>query len=308
MEQIDQLIQSKQSRRRFLAGAGAIGAVGAATLLTGCNDSSSSSPTPTPTPTPAPLDIPDNDILNFALNLEYLEAEFYLHAATGSGLPSALALSGAGTTKGGIQVTGTTEFQGYLNAIAQDEMNHIAAIQATITANSGTPVARPSIDFTDAFNTLATNAKIGATFDPFSSPQAFVVGGFTLTDVGVTAYNGAAPAISSNAILDAAAGIVAVEAYHAALLRSVIAGQAAVTGDPTYLNYANLISTLRASLGGNFETAVSINSIVAADPTNAIGFARTTSEVLSIVYGSNTAGTNKGGFFPSGINGTITTV
>ncbi len=307
MEQIDQLLLSKQSRRRFLAGAGAVSAVGAATLLTGCNDSTTSA-APTPAPTPAPLDIPDNDILNFALNLEYLEAEFYLYAATGSGIPSALALSGAGTTKGGVQVTGSTEFQGYLNQIAQDEMNHIMAIQATITANSGTPVARPNIDFTDAFNTLATTAKISGGFNPFSSPQAFVVGGFTLTDVGVTAYNGAAPLLQSNIILDAAAGIVAIEAYHASLLRAMIAGQAFISGDPTYLNYANMISAVRATLGGGMETAVGTSSIVAADPTNAIGYARTTSEVLSIIYGNSTTGTKQGGFFPSGINGNITTV
>ena len=304
MEQIEQLIKSKQSRRRFLAGASAVGAVGAATLITGCSDSKSGTVTPTPTPTPT--DVPDNDILNFALNLEYLEAEFYLRAATGSGLPSSLVPSGSGSVTGGVAVSGlSTEFQGYLNAVAQDEMNHVAAIQATITGNAGTPVARPNIDFTAGFNALASAATIGPMFDPFSSPQAFLVGAFVFEDVGVTAYKGAAPAITSTAILDAAAGIAAVEAYHAASIRTIIAGEAQSNGDPTYLNYANLVSALRAKVGGGFETSLSISSIVSADSTNAIGFARTTSEVLSIVYGG---GTKSGAFFPSGLNGTITTV
>ncbi len=313
MEQIDKLIQSKQSRRRFLAGAGAIGAVGAATLLTGCNDSSSSSPAPVVPPvTPTPQDIPDNDILNFALNLEYLEAEFYLYAATGSGLPTSLVPSGSGTTKGGAMIAGgniPAAITNYLNAIAQDEMNHVAAIQATITKNMGTPAPRPDIDF-GAFAALAGLAKITtpAVFNPFADYMSFLVGAFVFEDVGVSAYNGAAPAITSSAILDAAAGIAAVEAYHAAEIRTLIAGMASVEGaDQTFLTDANLISTLRAAVGGGMETQLSISSIVSAD-ANAIGFSRSTSQVLSIVYANNAAGTAKGGFFPSGLNGSIKTV
>ena len=309
MEQIDKLIQSKQSRRRFLAGAGAIGAVGAATLLTGCNDSTSAA-APTPTPTPAPLDIPDNDILNFALNLEYLEAEFYLRAATGNGLPATLLLGGDGAVTGGNMVPNVpAAMANYINATAQDEMNHVAALQATIKGNSGTAIARPVINFTTAFNTLAAAAGIGATFDPFSSYSNFLVGAFIFEDVGVTAYNGAAPLLSSNTILDAAAGIAAVEAYHASIIRTQIAGMASVPGaDQTALTAANLISALRSKVGGNEETALSISTIVAANTNNAVGFARSTSQVLSIVYANNAPGTASGGFFPSGVNGNIKTV
>ncbi len=250
----------------------------------------------------------DNDILNFALNLEYLEAEFYLRAATGTGLSAADAGTGAGTVTGGKMVQGlTTPVQNYLNAVAQDELNHVRAIQATITANSGTRVVRPTIDFTAAFNTLAAAAKIGASFDPFSSMQAFLVGAFVFEDVGVTAYNSAAPAITSNKILDAAAGIAAVEAYHAAEIRTLLVGSAAQANDQTYVGYANLISTLRATLGGGKETQLSQSSIVAADPLTAIGFSRTTDEVLHIVYGKTGAGLKSGAFFPNGLNGTIFT-
>ena len=312
MEQIDKLIKSKQSRRRFLAGAGAVGAVGAATLLTGCNDSSSSA-TPTPTPTPTQVDILDNDILNFALNLEYLEAEFYLRAATGSGLPASLLLGGDGAVTGGGLIKGNvpTAISAYLNAVAQDELNHVAALQATIKANSGTPVPRPAIDFT-AFAALGTLATIPTTFDPTVDYLSFLLGAFVFEDVGVTAYNGAAPAISSTSILDAAAGIAAVEAYHAAEIRTLIAGMASASGASAEamgtLTNANLISALRGKVGGGMETALSINSIVAAKSTTSVGFARTTSQVLSIVYANNTAGTASGGFFPSGLNGSIKTV
>lgn len=296
------------TRRGFLAGAGA---VGAAALISGCSSSGSvnaggSSPSPTyPTTT-----ISDNDILNFALNLEYLEAEFYLRGATGSGLSSADALSGAGTVTGGTAAVPnpTPAFSMYMNEIAQNELNHVRFLQAAIGGNSGTPVPRPNINFTAAFNALASAAGIASTFDPFSSMNAFLVGAFVFEDVGVTAYVGAAPALTSNTILTAAAGIAAVEAYHAAEIRSMIAGMAAASGDATYLGYANKVSALRAQLGGGNETTLSISSIVAANASNAVGFSRTTDEVLHIVYGTGGgAGVSSGAFFPNGLNGTIYT-
>jgi hypothetical protein len=74
----------------------------------------------------------------------------------------------------------------------------------------------------------------------------------------------------------------------------------------TYTNIANQVSALRATLGGGNETALSTMSIVAANPSNAVGFSRTTDQVLHIVYGTGgTAGVAKGGFFPNGMNGTI---
>jgi hypothetical protein len=111
--------------------------------------------------------------------------------------------------------------------------------------------------------------------------------------------------LTSSAILSAAAGIQAVEAYHAAEIRTLLVGGAAAANDQTYVGYANKVSALRGMLGGGNETALSISSIVAADTTNAIAFQRTTDQVLHIVYGAAGAGLSKGGFFPSGLNGTI---
>ena len=294
------------TRRSFLAGAGA---AGAAALVSGC---SSSAPVNTggtgPSPTYPALDITDNDIMNFALNLEYLEAEVYLRAATGTGVSAADAgSSSAGSVNGGTQVNFATNpvLQQFFYEIAQDELNHIRALRAAITANSGTPIDRPTIDITGGFSGIATAAGIPASFNPFGDPDSITVAAFSLIDVGLAAYTGAAPLINSTTVLNAAAGIQAAEGYHSGAIRAYVAGFAAASGNSMYLTYANQISALRATLDDQKETSLSTTTVVYADK-NAIGWGHTTSETMHLVYGAGGgAGLAKGGFFPNGLNGTI---
>jgi hypothetical protein len=319
-----ELAEKRVNRRKFMAG---VGAVGAASALAGCNNF----PAPTPAP-PAAAGITDADILNFALNLEYLEAEFYLRGATGSGLIAADTGTSPGAVTGGAMVGGSlsTAQQNILNEIAYDEQAHVRFLRSALGPAA---VARPAIDLTNSFNALASAAGIGASFNPFTDFDHFLVGAFIFEDVGVTAYSGAAPLISTAGIasgyLAAAAGILAVEAYHAAYVRTTLTAKAIASSGYAYLGYANQVSALRAKLGGGNETALTVptgtapfittiptpSSIVAATTANAIAYARTTDQVLHIVYGSfsNTAGATtpaagvaKGGFFPNGLNGTIT--
>jgi hypothetical protein len=298
-KKLNDLIDKALSRRSFLVGAGT---AAAATVLAGCGDSNSTPVTP-----PTTVTLTDADYLNFALNLEYLEAEFYLRAATGNGLSAADAGSSAGTVTGGSQVAfATPAIANYANMIAQDELNHVRLLRAALTSEGATPVARPNIDLTGGFNAVANAAGIGTTFNAFADENSFLVGAFAFEDVGVTAYTGAAAALTVAGNLNAAAGIQAVEAYHAGIIRTIIAGSASVSGaSQTYLTAANAIATLRGKLGGGAETTLSISQIVNAD-ANAIAFPRTTDEVLHIVYGTAPgAGVKSGAFFPNGLNGNI---
>lgn len=315
MDPIELLQQNRAlSRRSFLSGAGTLAA---ASALTACGSDNGLASAPTTTTTT----YTDADILNFALNLEYLEAEFYLRAATGSGLAAADAGSSPGAVTGGAMVTGLTSAQqNIINEIAFDEQQHVRFLRSALGSSA---VVRPAIDLTNSFNTLANAAGIGSTFNPFGSFDAFIVGAFIFEDVGVTAYSGAAPLISSSGIsagyLNAAAGIQAVEAYHAGYVRTYLTAQAAANASYAYLGYANKVSTLRASLGGGNETALTVptgtlsattvvtpSSIVAASSSNAIAYARSTDQVLHIVYGTgNGAGVKSGAFFPNGLNGKI---
>jgi hypothetical protein len=310
------------NRRKFLAG---VGAAGAATALAGCGGPAAYT-APAGSGSTAYNDV---DILNFALNLEYLEAEFYLRAATGAGLTAADSGTGAGTVVGGAQISGlSTAQQNILNEIAYDEQAHVRFLRSALSTSA---VAKPNLDLTNSFNALASAAGIGSTFNPFADFPSFLVGAFVFEDVGVTAYSGAAPLISPAGVtagyLAAAAGILAVEAYHAAYVRTALTGLA-ISGMGTYLANANKVSALRGMLGGGNETVLTVptgtapfitsiptpSSIVAATTANAIAYARTTDQVLHIVYGtfSNTAGATtpaagvaKGGFFPNGLNGNI---
>ena len=117
----------------------------------------------------------------------------------------------------------------------------------------------------------------------------------------MTAYHGAAPLLTSKTNLAAAAEIHAVEAYHAASIRSQI-----VAAGSSLITTANAVQTVRSTLGGGMETTLTPTTIVAADPTTSVGYKRTTDEVLHIVYGTaNGAGVKGGVFFPKGLNGNI---
>lgn len=296
MMNLDARVESMLSRRRFLTGAAATGAGAVALATVGCGDSNN---TATTTPTPPTGSTPSEaDVLNFALNLEYLEAEFYLRAATGAGLSSSDAGSNAGAVSGGSMVAfATPAIQQYANEIANHELAHVRFLRKALGSAA---VDRPAIDLTGSFNAAASAAGIGATFNPFSSETNFLLGAFLFEDVGVTAYHGAAGYLTTKSNLAAAAGIYAVEAYHAAIIRTLIAqvGGSAVTT-------ANQIATLRGTAGGGNETMLSGSTIVAAD-NNSITYERTTDQVLHVVYLSASAGVvSKGGFYPNGMNGNI---
>lgn len=307
----DILERRRVSRRRFLnvAGAGA-GAAAVMTLAEGCGGSGGSSSTGTSSTTPSTPTTPttpttpvtpaltDTDVLNFALNLEYLEAEFYLRAVTGSGLSSDDAGSSAGAVTGGTQVPfKTSGFLQLAKELANDEQAHVRYLRKALGSAA---VSRPAIDLTNSFNAAAVAAGFGPTFNPFADENSFFVGAFLFEDLGVTAYHGAAGTLTSKQNLAAAAGILGAEAYHAGEIRALLTQM-----DVPYITYANQLSALRGKVGGGAETTLSASAVVAAD-SNSIGYSRTTDQVLHVVYLSGSTGVKSGGFFPNGMTGTIT--
>ena len=337
LEVLDAVAKRRDERRNFLKTAStAAVAAGGLSLLSACSDNDVDNVTPPPTSTPSPTPttaVTDADILNFALQLEYLEAQYYSYAVfgtglnndqqTGSGTQGAVSTSGSNPPRQ-VNFGGETLIGQYAREIALDEIAHVDFLRTALGASGR--VAQPAInisgDANGAFTAVARAANVvGATgiFDPYATPDNFLIGAFIFEDVGVTAYKGAAPLLTSPVFLEAAAGILAAEAYHAGLVRTILYARGQTT--PALITQAGQVSDLRDLLDGagtddpirgigadddqgiaSTGTGANIVSNLVPTNSNALAYSRTPGQVLNIVYGSR-APVSSGAFFPAGLNG-----
>ncbi|WP_375406747.1 ferritin-like domain-containing protein [uncultured Amnibacterium sp.] len=292
-------------RRKLFAMLGVAGAGAAAATVIGGGAANAA-------PADATSDATDAAVLNFALNLEYLEAEFYLRAVTGEGLDSkdsSGTVGTYGTVSGGHAVPFKSKtIAKYAREIARDEREHVRFLRGALGASA---VARPKIALDAAFTAAMIAAgviKKGQKFDAFANDTNFLLAAFIFEDVGVTAYKGGAGLISNKTYLDAAAGILAVEAYHAGAVRTVLYGEA--EKNHAIYGIVQKISDARDSLDGKGDDDQGITS--KANPSNlvptdknGIAYGRTPGHVLNIVYLTPETNATKGGFYPNGVNGAV---
>jgi hypothetical protein len=203
--------------------------------------------------------------------------------------------------------------QQYAREIANDEREHVRFLR---TALAGAAVAQPTIDISPnpngAFSNAARAAGLitaGQSFDPYANENNFLLAAYIFEDVGVTAYKGASPLITNKTFLEAAAGILAVEAYHSALVRTVLFRRGIQT--PALIDATEAISNARDSLDGADDRDQGIRPIgdqsnIAPLDANGLAYSRSAGQVLNIVY-LNRMAVTAGGFFPNGVNGTIRT-
>jgi len=126
----------------------------------------------------------DVEILNFALTLEYLEADFY--------------------NVKGRQVGLSGEARKYARVFGAEEAAHVSALSAAIKQLGGKPVAKPTFVF------------------PATDEKSFLALASVLENTGVGAYNGAGPSLKSKDVLASAGSIVQIEARHAAAIDLLI--------------------------------------------------------------------------------------
>ncbi len=195
---LDELAQDETSRKKFLRMMGGGGAAaGLATLLAACggDDEKTASTPSTESAPPASSGTTgatggggDVDIVNYALTLEFLEAEFYKEAAA----------SGMIKDKKTLELAKT---------FGQTEQTHVEALRAAVKDLGGTPVEKPKTAFGPVIE---------------GGPEMILMTAATVENLGAAAYLGQAANIESKDILAAALAIHTVEARHAAALNELV--------------------------------------------------------------------------------------
>jgi hypothetical protein len=266
-QQMEELVDSSVSRRAF---AQRVMAAGVATAGLGIFSNTTAWAQGGPS---------DVDILNFALNLEYLEAEFYTMATAGRTiLDIGIDVSGQGnlgaTTGGGV-VAMSDRVKETAVQVATDEQMHVRFLR---TALGNAAIAKPAINL----------EALGL---GFRNETEFITLARAFEDVGVTAYGGAAPLIQNREILGAAARIALTEAQHASVFRYFVFERGLVV---PALDPIDVRPQSRSGDGRAFNVT-----------TEGLTPVRTPAQVLRIVFANQSNGISRGGFFPEGVNGTI---
>ncbi len=185
---LEELARDPGSRKEFLKkmGGGAAGASAFALFLSACGNSNrGSAGTTAATGTGAMAhESGDIAIVNYALTLEYVEADFY-RKVIASGLFKGASLS-------------------LIKVIGAHEAAHVAALKSTVQKLGGTPAAKPKTTF------------------PLDSAQSVLTLAATVENLGAAAYLGQAGRIKSKEILAAALSIHTVEARHASALNVLL--------------------------------------------------------------------------------------
>ncbi|GMY27966.1 desiccation-related protein PCC13-62-like [Fagus crenata] len=262
----------------------------------------------------------DVDILEFPLNLEYLEAEFFLYGAYGYGLDKiAPNLTKGGPTPIGAKRGEMDNFtRDVIKQFALQEVGHLRAIQSTI---KGFP--RPLLNLSaESFAKVVDSAfakQLVPSFDPYSSGVNFLLASYLIPYVGLTGYVGASPILQDPKSKRLVAGLLGVESGQDAVIRALLYEYSHKKVKPygiTVAEFTNRFSQLRNKLGNagvKDEGLVVVKSegaeglitgnVLAGDKYS-IAFDRTPEEILRIVYGSGDEH-KPGGFYPKGADGHI---
>ncbi|BDA43113.1 Desiccation-related protein PCC13-62 [Coccomyxa sp. Obi] len=269
-----------------------------------------------------PAKADNNDVFNFAINLECLESQFYQYAAYGEYRNASL-LAGGPPATGGKKASLSAGVQTIAAEFARDETAHLAFLRSAAGAAA---VPCPQIDIVNSFPAVikaALGSRAGNyNFSPYDNDVNFLLSAFLFEDVGATAFAGAIPVLVGADAQSAANGIGGVEAYHGGLLRQWLFENGGLVVQPygiQIVSFVQALSDLRGKVGGGKDEGITIPAAVASiygpnileffqanivpADTNAMIFARTPQEVLAIVYGGDAS--KPGGFFPSGLNGSV---
>ena len=252
---------------------------------------------------------PDLRSLHFLLDLEYLQAEFYLRALSGSGLEDADRGADAGPVAGGRRVTFVTPLcNAFVRATAAEERNHVRVLRDLVTKIGGTPNSAPALDLGTPFSSFAQASGLcrrEQVFDAFHNETNLLLAAYIFEDVVAAAYLGAIGAITDPLCLEVVAALLGAEASQSATIRVLLF--AAGYGDQT-----NAISLHRQVLTGLVGTAYQGNdhgigtmaepSITSVDDRSLFS-GRTLQQCRQVLCGNSDG--RPGLFFPTGLGESV---
>ncbi|XP_021596008.2 desiccation-related protein PCC13-62 [Manihot esculenta] len=262
----------------------------------------------------------DIDLLEFPLNLEYLGAEFFLHASTGHGLEryAPNLASGGPRPLGAKKAKLDPLIRDVIEQFAWQDVGHLRAIKQTV---EGFP--RPLLDLrAESFAKVMDKAfgrSLSPPFDPYASGINFLIASYMIPYVGLTGYIGTNQRLKGSASKQLVAGLLSVKSGQDAVIRGLLYERALEKVQPygiTVAEFTDRLSDLRNKLGDRglkdeglivpkYKGAEGkIRGNVLAGNQDSVGFARSPREILRIVYGGGNEH-SAGGFFPHGANGRI---
>ncbi|XP_054793243.1 ferritin-like catalase Nec2 [Prosopis cineraria] len=268
----------------------------------------------------ARMKINDADLLEFPLNLEFLEAEFFLIGASGHGLDSVAPELADG---GPPPVGATLANLGFLvrDIILQfglQEVGHLRAIKSRV---KGFP--RPLLNLSrEAFGDVMNSAfgrRLYPAFDPYANEINYLLASYVIPYVGLTGYVGANPLLQNFTSKALVAGLLGVESGQDAVIRTLLYERRRETVVPygeSVAEFTNRISDLRNKLGKEglkdeglivprkLGAEGRISGNVLAGDQESLSYGRSPQEVLRIVYGDGDEH-YPGGFYPRGGLGRI---
>jgi hypothetical protein len=270
----------------------------------------------------------DKELAQVALNLEYLEAEYFLWGSVGYGLDKeAPYLADGGPPPIGAQKANLNPYyKDIFYQMGLQEVGHLRAIKRALDYRPRCAFPRTLLDISKK-NWAATmdkafletfGKKLSPPFNPYEDSLKYLISTYTIPYVGLTGYVGANPLLKGYNSKRLVAGLLGVESGQDAVIRTEMYRQKDKVVPPykyTVADFSNAISTLRNNLSHALVdeglvvprylgAEMKVTGNILAGDNDSLAYARTAAQVLETVYGTGDP-SKPGGFFPKGAQGVI---
>ncbi|XP_048138942.1 desiccation-related protein PCC13-62-like [Rhodamnia argentea] len=268
----------------------------------------------------SPIKASDVDRVQFAMNLEFLEAEFFLRGSLGQGLDSIAPYlaQGGPPPVGGAKANLDPVTCRIIEEFGYQEVGHLRAIYTRI-GGIRRPLLNLSAQNFEAIFDQAVGYKLQPPFNPYSNTVNYLLASYLIPYVGLVGYVGTIPYLETYNSKSLVASLLGVESGQDAVLRTLLYARADEKLEPydmTVAEFTGRLSGLRNRLAmcGLKDEGIMVpkelgaenrttSNVLSAD-VDSLSYSRSPPEILRIIYGSGSE-YKPGGFYPDGGNGRI---